>query len=1177
MVERKHHSKTEDFNEAQAKYPHLRRYVNKVSQDLGVPEFKIQLDRSLRTVKSPNIIYPVGDPIFIHIKREDSAIIYNVIIPELTQQETEAYNAILERIIEVAHTAKVPNTQDELRDVLISLYNEVVKISQPPEKPNILNFLGKKITVTESQYHNILFHLLKDRLGYAKLEPLLRDIYIEDISCVGIGAVWIVHKIFGSIRTSIIFDNDIELNKYIVETSERVERPVSEATPIVDAIMPDGSRANFIYSRKISLEGSSFTIRKFNETPISGCNLVKWGTWSSQLAAYLWLCLENGISIFVCGETASGKTTTLNASTAFIPYDFKCYTVEQTPEITLPHPIWQHLVTRESGEKTDVTMFDLLIASLRSRPDYIIVGEIRGKEANITFQAMQCIREGNVFLENLGHVDIKHLFEEYKHYYGTKKDSDKQTVEIPKHERETLPVSKKDGKIFTSKISHIHEMKKQQLIKVTFSNGEELEVTPKHKFILEKNKEITAQQLMEKDLIQQNISILNSSSENRKDISLNLYELIHGFNVKKTQEYYKLEEKFKQSSKYRDLTKSQKYYCTQRSKTVSFEIFKQVYEYFGKPLPNSLTVVLKGHKTTISLKSEITKQQLISIAHFIVGKSVSKQQELFIKKILKISEKSLGNLIFSLSKSQISTIVEEINNLTSAKQKSVPDSIWYSLGRLAGDDSLYITKNKTIKDFRWQIKNANKQEGLKYAQDAKKIIPHSAISTPTNQNGKTYTTRICNIDPSFIDFLVKNQFISLPNQEKFKYSKAVTKRIPINNIGNIYAYIAGLLDSDASISKKSKGNEITFALNINRDEETLMKDQLNLIKTYENTLFPNVLCVEFRYNSKYEEYVKDYEKYCRKLGFKVRTKIYDKANGIGARVEFSTKKSQNVFDEWNKHIINYMYRDDKIATIKSLSHQKFQTKKQKNNVLSYRDLSTHNHCRKELLPDLSLLAKIAGEQLITDNISYYDKKSFYFTKNTPIQVLDAKKSVEDVTYDITMEDGKYYMGGKYSHNYIYDTGHPVISTFHAGSVHSMIQRLTGDPINIPIAFIDNLNVIVIQSAVYVNGKVERRVLSVTEIIKYNDEVGRVLTKEVFQWDSIKDEHMFRGLYNSYILEQKIAHHMGLKDSREIYDIMSRRTKIIDKFIENDILDYFKIVKILKEYRQDGEGSLPFSL
>jgi flagellar protein FlaI len=392
MVERQHFSKTENLSEAMNKFSHLRDYVNMISKSDGVPEFKTKLDRDLRKVSNPNIIYPVGDPIFIHMSRRGdlkNAVKYNVIIPELTPDESELYGAILDRIIEIAHTAKIPSSQEELRDIIISLYNEVVSLKDSTQKPGILNSLGKRIMLSKVEYDMILFHLIKNRLGYGLLEPLLRDIYIEDISCVGVGNVWIVHKIFGSIETSIEFDNDIELNKYIVESSERVERPVSEAHPIVDAIMPDGSRVNFIYSRKISLAGSSFTIRRFNEKPISITMLVDWGTFSAEIAAFMWVCLEHSISVFVCGETASGKTTTLNALTAFIPYHNKVYSVEQTPEITLPHPVWQHLITRESGEKTDVKMFDLLIASLRSRPDYIIVGEIRGTEANITFQAMQ--------------------------------------------------------------------------------------------------------------------------------------------------------------------------------------------------------------------------------------------------------------------------------------------------------------------------------------------------------------------------------------------------------------------------------------------------------------------------------------------------------------------------------------------------------------------------------------------------------------------------------------------------------------------------------------------------------------------------------------------------------------------------------------------------------------------
>lgn len=391
MADKKFSTKTTDFVEAQNRFPHLLHYVNVVARDFGVPEFVTTLDRTMRNIESPNLIYPVGDPIFIHIyKIEGGKIKYHIIMPELSVKEEELYEHILDRIIEIAHTVKIPESQKELRVLLTNLFDEVVEVrAHHTREDNFFSFVKQKIALDYNQYQVLLFHLLKNRLGYGELEGFLRDMYIEDISCTGVGNIWIVHKIFGNIESNAGFQDDITLNKYIVESSERVESPVSEARPIVDAIMPDGSRVNYIFSRKVSLGGSSFTIRKFNETPISIANLVKWGTLNAEVAAYIWLCLENSTSLFVCGETASGKTTTLNAISTFIPLDNKIYSVEQTPEVNLPHPIWQHLVTRESGQDTDVKMFDLLIASLRSRPDYIIVGEIRGEEANITFQAMQ--------------------------------------------------------------------------------------------------------------------------------------------------------------------------------------------------------------------------------------------------------------------------------------------------------------------------------------------------------------------------------------------------------------------------------------------------------------------------------------------------------------------------------------------------------------------------------------------------------------------------------------------------------------------------------------------------------------------------------------------------------------------------------------------------------------------
>jgi len=389
-----------EFQEAQARNPHLREYL--ASKGLEKPDFYVQLDRSLRNLEFPNVMYPVGDPIFIHILRKhgENEVQYIAVEPQLSPRETEMYNKISDQLIKIAHSMDTTDTTEDLSDILVKLMNELVlvdgqTVGGPGRKKGFFEELtarfsgADRVNMTRAEYDKIKYFLIRERVGYGILEPLLRDPYIEDIHCIGVARVYTVHKTFEMVATNIIFNTDLQLDKYVFDSSERVERPVSEAQPVVDAIMPDGSRANFIYGREVSLEGSSFTIRKFSKVPISVTQLVNWKTFPSELAAYMWLCLENGMSIFICGETASGKTTTLNALSTFIKPDAKIYSVENTPEVTMPHPTWQHLVTRESGKETDVTMMTLLVASLRSRPNYIIVGEIREKEGNIAFQAMQ--------------------------------------------------------------------------------------------------------------------------------------------------------------------------------------------------------------------------------------------------------------------------------------------------------------------------------------------------------------------------------------------------------------------------------------------------------------------------------------------------------------------------------------------------------------------------------------------------------------------------------------------------------------------------------------------------------------------------------------------------------------------------------------------------------------------
>jgi flagellar protein FlaI len=375
---------TTSFDEALNKYEHLRNYINEISLKIGLPEWMTSLDFSLRSRAEFNILYPVGDPIFIHIyKLPSGEALYNVIEPELNDNEKKKLEQIQTKIVKYAIEDINFNNVEEVKRYIIDLFNKVIDF----QKRRL--FSDKVYIKNQEEYDKLLYYLIRERFGYGYLEPFLRDPYLEDVHILGLGPIYVVHKIFGMLKTNREFKNEEDLNKYIIKYSQIVDRPASETRPIVDAILPDGSRVNFIYGKDISLHGSSFTIRKFTTKPLSITQLISFGTISPEEAAYLWLAIENGMNIVISGETASGKTTLLNALATFIKPDAKVYSVEDTPELNIPHKIWQRLVTREAGKSADVSMYDLLKAALRSRPNYILIGEVRGKEGYVAFQAMQ--------------------------------------------------------------------------------------------------------------------------------------------------------------------------------------------------------------------------------------------------------------------------------------------------------------------------------------------------------------------------------------------------------------------------------------------------------------------------------------------------------------------------------------------------------------------------------------------------------------------------------------------------------------------------------------------------------------------------------------------------------------------------------------------------------------------
>ncbi len=370
--------------------PHLQKYLDSIQKKMDKPVFYSALSRDLKGEEYPNIIYLTREVVFIHIYRtkDMDEITYHAIEPILNEVEKKKRNEILDLIYEGAQFRTNIKTQSELRNAIKEALDEITIVDKKTAgklgKSN-----GGKVKVAPIEKANIEYDITKDIVGGGPLEPFMRDPNIEDIHIITGQNVHLIHKIFDMVETN------IDINKKWASTfsqdfAEKIGSPVSDGQPIADGTLPDGSRVNIIHSEDISLKGPTMTVRKFSETPISITQIVNWGTLSSGIAAYLWLCLQYGRSIFVCGETASGKTTTANAMFVFIPPEKKIFSVENTPEVQVPHAVWQQLLTRSTGPKEGrVDEGDLLKAGLRSRPDYIIPGETRGVEGRVVFQAMQ--------------------------------------------------------------------------------------------------------------------------------------------------------------------------------------------------------------------------------------------------------------------------------------------------------------------------------------------------------------------------------------------------------------------------------------------------------------------------------------------------------------------------------------------------------------------------------------------------------------------------------------------------------------------------------------------------------------------------------------------------------------------------------------------------------------------
>lgn len=354
--------------------------------------------------------YPVKEPfsyVIIYVHKDTREVRYHAIEPSLRGKEREIFDFVVDTLSRIMHyNPKIVSTPQVLKRYLERKVEEIIK--------------DMSIVLPPGGKERLMYFLLRDYIGYSKFQIFMDDDNLEDISCDGVKDehdnplhIFVYHKKYEQIKTNVTFmkeDGDEDLNQsqipaakkkkaknpsdvlngFVVSLAQKAGRYISMADPILDATMPDGSRINMTYGSEVTTHGSTISIRKFNANPLTITDIVKYGTLSPMMAAHLWLAVQYQDSMLFVGGAASGKTATMNATAMFIPWESKIISIEDTREVNIPQENWLPGVTRETGGKggQDITMYTLLRAALRQRPEYLLVGEVRGKETMTMFQAM---------------------------------------------------------------------------------------------------------------------------------------------------------------------------------------------------------------------------------------------------------------------------------------------------------------------------------------------------------------------------------------------------------------------------------------------------------------------------------------------------------------------------------------------------------------------------------------------------------------------------------------------------------------------------------------------------------------------------------------------------------------------------------------------------------------------
>lgn len=326
--------------------------------------------------------YWVDEPFaYVSVLRDEGELRYRVTEPALS--EFESY--VRDELTKVLRNSLMYQDLDDDEVDVEALFRERAK-----------DLIDEHIAAVDPVLvHKLLYYLTRDFLRYERIDPILRDQAVEDISCDGAGVpVFVYHREYRDVDTNVRFDDD-DLRSFVVRMAQRAGKHLSVSNPLVDASLPDGSRVQLTFGGDVATRGPNFTVRQFSSVPDTPLDLIRWGTFTVPQMAYFWLAIESNRSLLFAGGTGSGKTTSLNAVSFFVPKKSKIVTIEDTREITLPHENWIQSLTRDTTSGGEgVTMYEQLQAALRQRPEYLLVGEIR-TQRNVALTFFQAMATGH--------------------------------------------------------------------------------------------------------------------------------------------------------------------------------------------------------------------------------------------------------------------------------------------------------------------------------------------------------------------------------------------------------------------------------------------------------------------------------------------------------------------------------------------------------------------------------------------------------------------------------------------------------------------------------------------------------------------------------------------------------------------------------------------------------------